>query len=137
MQYTLKQKDEEKVLDSVIEISGLTSEIKPSALLQHVLTTKKVLSEQKAQMAVNKQLNEKAVELCPQLKDIPADKLALALSYFGKLAANQQSEEIVKECEETIETYETHIKEIEKVMDLKILPEVSPFNPILETKTDE
>ncbi len=136
MQYTLKER-KEKEYESVIEISGLTAEITPDDLLDHLEKTQKILKEQRAQVKVNEQLNEKALEICPQLKDIPLEQLGVALSYFGKIAANQQSEAIIAECENTVTTYETHLKEVEKVMDLKILPEVSPFNPILETKTDE
>ncbi len=130
MQYTLKER-KEKEYESVIEISGLTSEITVDDLLDHLEKTQKILKEQRAQVQVNNQLNEKALEICPQLKDIPLEQLGVALSYFGKLAANQQSEAIIAECEDTVKTYEAHLREIEKVMDLKILPEVSPFNPVM------
>jgi hypothetical protein len=143
MEYTLKEdKSKEEGLnefDSIIEITGLHSEVTINNLLDHLENTQKVLKEQVGQIKANEMLMEKAVEELPILKDIPEDKANLALSYFGKIVANKQAEELIKVCEETIEIYTEHLKGIEKATGIKCLPEVSPYQVLTveENKANE
>ena len=128
MKYKLKEKNE-KEFDSVITISELTSDVTINQLLDHLENTQRVLKEQKGQIQVNEALMAKAIEEVPALKDVPEDKIGLALSYFGKANANKQAVELIKTCEETIEIYETHLKAIEAETGIKCFPVISPFNP--------
>ncbi len=114
------KEDEQTEFDSVIEITGLRSEITVNRLLDHLEATKRVKKEQEGQMMVNKALMEKAVEELPILADIPADKLNLALSYVSKSLANTQAEDTIKACEETITSYEEHLKSIEDQTGIKV-----------------
>lgn len=132
MEYKIDKKPEDgqNEFETVIEITGLSSKVTINQLLDHYENTNKVIREQKAQIEVNKTLNEKAIELLPMLKDIPTDKLNLVLSYASKSLANQQSEELIKDCEESNVNYERHLKAIEEQLGIKCLPKISPFNPV-------
>lgn len=131
MNYTVKKAAEEgqSEFDTVIEISELTSDVTINALLDHLESTQRVMKESLAQIDVNEALNTKAEEELPILAEVPKDKLALALSYFGKLAANKQAEDLIATCEETIRTYERHLLNIEEATGIKCTQERNPFDP--------
>jgi hypothetical protein len=113
--------------DKVIEISGLKSEITINQVLGHLHEIKKMKKGQEAQIVANNMLNEKAVEALPVLGEIAEDKYHLAFSFFAKKEANKQSEGLIKEADDAIEKYETHLKAIEKELGIKCLPVESPI----------
>jgi hypothetical protein len=130
MKYTIKKQfgEGQNEFDSIIEITGLKTELTINSLLDHLENTKKVLKEQIGQMQANDILMSKAVEEVPVLKDIPKDKEGIAFSYLSKKSANYQSENLIKTCQETIKTYEEHIKNIEEQTGIKCISVQSILN---------
>jgi len=130
MKYTIKKQFEgegQNEFDSIIEISGLTSETSVNGLLDYLESVKKTVKQQEGQVQMNEVFIEKAVEALPMLKDIPEDKLGLVLSFVSKFMANKESVEILKTCAATIETYEKHLDSIEKETGIKCVPIISPI----------
>lgn len=139
MQYTIKKPHGEgqNEFDTVIEITGLRTEVTVNGLLDHLEGTVKTMKEQAGQIVSNKFLMEKAIEELPLLKEVPENKVALAFSYFSKMSANKIAEETIKTCEETISIYRGHLEEIEKQTGIKCLPVVSPIQQAEIPKENE
>ena len=129
MQYKIKTPHGEgqNEFDTIIEISGLTSSVSINSLLDHLENTAKTMKQQIGQVMANEMLMKSAVEELPILKEIPEDKVALAISYLGKKQANEMSQDLIQTCKETIETYFNHLKKIEEETGIKCLPAVSPI----------
>lgn len=128
MPYTLKKKDEKDELNSLIEISGLTSELTPHQLLDHFENTEKILKEQAGQVVINNDQNRVAEEMLPMLKDIPEEHWKVAYRYFERKMQNLAIEETQKTGAETLKTYRFHLENIEKETGIKCLPQVSPLD---------
>jgi len=126
----LSKEEGRNEFDSIIEISGLHSDVTVNNLLDHLENTQRVAKEQASQIEVNKVMMAKAVEALPILKDIPEDQLNLVLSYSSKFMANKQAEELIKTCEETVAVYTGHLKAIEEQTGIKCIPVSSPYQPI-------
>lgn len=127
MEYTLKTKGETDEFESVITISGLTSDVTIHSLLDHLESTQKTAKEAHMTMQVNDMFISEAEKKMPLLAEIPEEHRALASQYFFKLEANRQSQNLLDTCQNTIETYTTHLKAVEEATGIKCLPEVAPF----------
>ncbi len=129
MRYSIKKQfgEGQNEFDSVIEIADLTSEVTVNTLLDHVESCQKTAKEQAGQMEANSAQMKMAIEALPILKDIPEDKLNLALSYISKYMANKEAVVTIAMCESTISTYMGHLKSIEEQTGIKCVPVLSPI----------
>jgi len=130
MQYTIKKHFEgegQTEFDSIIEVSGLTSEVSVNILLDHLESVQKSKKQQEGQVKANEMQIERAIEELPFLKDIPEDKLHLVFSFVSKRLANKESVDILNTCDATIETYQKHLQSIEDQTGIRCVPVVSPI----------
>lgn len=126
MIYTLKKR-EEKEFDSVVEISGLSSEVTINSLLDALENSQRLAKETDTQRQVTELFLKEAREKLPQLADVKPEHYALATQYFMKLAENKAAENLIQSCQESIKKYSTHLEAIEEATGIKCLPEVAPF----------
>lgn len=129
MKYTLKTKGEND-FDSVIEITGLSTEITINALLDHLEASQRTKMETSSQKQVTQLFLDKALEVMPQLGEIKEEHVALATEFFMKKGLQRTADELLKSCDESIEKYTTHLKAIEEATGIKCLPEIAPFQPV-------
>lgn len=126
MEYVLKTKGEND-FDSVITISGLTSDITINELLDGLENSQRIKKETHTNAQLTEMFLKEAREKMPQLAEIKPEHIALATQYFMKLGENRVAEELIKSCDESIEKYTKHLEAIEDATGIKCLPEIAPF----------
>lgn len=126
MKYELKTRGEQE-FDSVITISGLTSDITINELLDNLENSQKILKETHSNAQLTEMFLKEAREKMPQLAEIAPEHLGLATQYFMKMGENRMAEELMRSCRESIDKYTTHLKAIEEATGIKCLPEIAPF----------
>lgn len=126
MEYKLKQRGEND-FDSVIEISGLSSDHTINSLLDHLENTQRMAKETDTRLQMDEMFVVEALKKMPQLAEIPSEHLPLAIMYFAKLEAIRTAKDLLATCEDTIGTYTTHLKAIEEATGITCLPVIAPF----------
>jgi hypothetical protein len=113
-------KEEENPLESLIEMSGVTSEFTLQAVLDHKAYVEKVIRENTAQLTVEAQQNAMVEEIFPMAKEIPEDKYVLLASYLGRKIQEPATRQLLETSEKTLASYEERIEQIKEALNISV-----------------
>lgn len=131
--YKFVEKNDEDVLQSKVEKSGLTTEFTIQDVLDHLEHTKKTLLETVTQMDIEDIQNKAIEEMQPVVKDIKEDQYQMVIQYLARKMQRPESLSLKETCEKTIKSYEDQVELMKEQLGIDIqLPIESPYMPIHE-----
>lgn len=126
--YTVFETNNDDPMESIIEKHGVTVKFTGNQIIDHIVHTKKTLKQSLSQIQIEDKQDELALEILPMLKDIPADKYAVAIGYIERQIARPSLNDLIETCENTITSYEKQVELIKDQVGIEIeLPVESPY----------
>lgn len=116
--YTFKiiEENKENPLESVIEMSGVTTKFTVQQIKDHIVYIEKVIKETKAQLEVHEKQDRMAVDIIPALKDLPQDKMQLVMAYSARQVQRPESLSLLQTSEKTLSDYKERLGQIKEAV---------------------
>lgn len=117
----LKSKNNDNVLESVIEVQNITNEVTVEKIVDHFEFTKKKLVEAEAQIEANN-VSDKSVSEMECIKNLPEDEKdrEIIIQYLARAKNTQQLEDLVVAANKTLDQYREYFVQIEEDMDIPL-----------------
>lgn len=105
----------ENELDSIVEITGLSTQVSVQSILDHKKYCEDLIKKADVQIDIFDKQDILAFDVFPMIKEIPEDKLHLVVAYANRLNERKELEQMKSVSQETIKLYEERLEQIKNL----------------------